>query len=556
MSCLSPHFLGHGGGGMSVGVVRSDSRSPGAASRRNDSGKPARSPLSRFVSSGIKYTESFAPFAAGILLFGNGVSATAAGLGYPLPAGALAGASLPAALLLSGAGAGLMIAAYERWHLQRVLHRTRHDLNRAHAQRDMALTQARKMRTQAEGLALMREIHRSTSIPVRHERLRRILTLLADLFEAREVSLFALGASGLNAVSLSGRPQGKAVVIPAACLRISKKEEVFIAFESEELAAQFATESPAQIAVAKKGATIEREGCQLFVDGILECGNVPVAKAQWRRGVNSDHDALTTQDSVQVLEEAVSKVDYGTAARAMAAQALEHCRTVRDGLVLCVPLLADQRPIGVLRIRRSVDAFDGQEAEALEELLLESAKHIALALKKDEDDRAAITDALTSLFIKKHFLSVLEQLRAEAASSNVPFCLILCDIDHFKKVNDTHGHLSGDMILRGVAGVLRKGLRTGDIAFRYGGEEMAVLLPNSSVEAAEQTAGRLRAAVEGSTFLGEKGQVVAVTISLGLTQYQTGLNSEAMISQADRALYASKEGGRNRSTRWTAELED
>jgi diguanylate cyclase (GGDEF)-like protein len=515
----------------------------------------------------IARIETIAPFTAGGLLIAGGVLSAGSALGFHLHGDLQA--PLPVSLLISGAGIGIVFAAWEKVRNRGELQTAQQEVLRAHAQRDMAMLQARRMRAQAEGLALMREIHRSTVIPQRHERLHRILTLIADLFEAREVSLFA--ASGANSV------------LPAACLRITNKEEVFIAFDTDELSQALTAEVPAplprsasgrllssavtRLRVAKNSATIAREGCHLFVEGMLELHKTPVAKAQWRRGAQANHDPLTSTDPAEILETGTGKIDYSSAACILAAQALERRRTVRldqpplspsqsgmtDGLVLCVPLLADQRPVGVLRIRRSLEGFSGPEAEALEELLLESAKHIALAMKKDEDDRKAITDVLTGLFIKRHFLVTLEKLRADSASRGQSFCLILCDIDHFKKVNDTHGHLTGDMILKGVASVLRKALRGGDIAFRYGGEEMAVLLPGSTLEAAEQTAERLRTAVQSATFLGEKGQTVPVTISLGIAQHQPGLTGETLISRADKVLYMSKQNGRNRATAWMAE---
>lgn len=541
--------------------------------------------------------ESAAPFAAGGLLAASGLFSAAAKLGVPRLPDPIPNASLALPLLLGGAGAGIIFAAAEIRAHRRQLAQAQQDVLRAQAQRDVAMLQTRRLRAQAEGLALMREIHRSTAIPLRHERLHRILTLLADLFEAREVSLFA--------------SDGAASVQPAACLRITNKEEIFVAFDTDELIRTLAAESteltgsasttaPAikspshapitngakstarptrslrsmtsaatRLRVARDSATIAREGCHLYVEGALELRGSVVAKAQWRRGAQANHDLLSSVDPAEILETGLAKIDYSPAACAFASQALERRRTVRldglptvsqsgssDGLVLCVPLLADQRPIGVLRIRRSLEGFCGPEAEALEELLLESAKHIALAMKKDEDDRKAITDGLTNLFIKRHFLVTLEKLRAESASQGQGFCLVLCDIDHFKKVNDTHGHLSGDMILKGVAGVLRKALRGGDTAFRYGGEEMALLLPNATLESCEQMSERLRIAIAKGIFPGEKGQHVPITISLGIAMHQPGLTGEALISRADRALYASKQNGRNRCTRWTAELSD
>ncbi|MFH0939546.1 MAG: GGDEF domain-containing protein [Planctomycetota bacterium] len=515
----------------------------------------------------IARLEVLAPFAVGGLLLASGVCAAASALNFRVWAGPLTGTPLPAALLIAGAGLGVLITALEIRTTRRLIAHAQRETLRAKAQRDVALLQTRRLRAQAEGLALMREIHRSTAIPQRSERLHHILTMLADLFEAREVALFA-------AVSPHSTQ-----VLPAACLHITNKEELFLAFDFEELTRKHnakpmhnkrsheANAHATDFLIAKNSASIVREGRHLFVEGTLVHDDVPVGKAQWRRGVQANSDKLSELDAIEILESALVKIDYTPEACRFAAQALERRRTVRrderrvshganDAIILCVPLIANQRPVGVLRICRSADGFKGPEAEALEELLLESAKHIAMALKKDEDDRQAITDGLTTLYIKRHFLVMLEQLCNEAAVTGESFGLILCDIDYFKKVNDTYGHLSGDMILKGVADVLRKGLRTGDLAFRYGGEEIALLLPHTSVEAAEQTAERLRVAVQAGIFHGEKGQAIPIAISLGVAQHLPGLTGDDLISRADRALYFSKQQGRNRSTRWSPSLLD
>jgi diguanylate cyclase (GGDEF)-like protein len=499
--------------------------------------------------------EDGAPFAAGSVLLGSGLWGAAHAFGAPLPPAPIGAVPATYSLLMAGAGTGIVLSAYERIMVRRRLKRAEESVSRANAQRDLALMQSRRLKTQAEGLALMREIHRSTSIPQRGERLHRILTLLADLFEAREVTLLAVSGADER-------------LSPAACLRSTNKEEFFLDFNSDEA---HGSETPLYPLpkLKKNSASILREGCNLLVEGVIEFSAVLNAKARWRPGAQADTDAFSRNDPGEILEAALARVDVGAAAEAQALEALKQKRTqrgdenadpsrsgARDGLVLNVPLIADQKAVGVLRIRRSVDGYSGTESEALEELLIESAKHIALALKKDEDDRKAITDVLTSLFIKRHFLQLLEQLRAQAVSTGTPFCLVLCDIDHFKKVNDNHGHLSGDIILKGVAGVLKRSLRAGDMAFRYGGEEMALLLPGASVEAAEQTAERIREAVQTTKFYGEKGQHVPITLSLGVTHHLPGLTGEALISRADRALYASKQNGRNKVTRWSSELPD
>jgi diguanylate cyclase (GGDEF)-like protein len=505
--------------------------------------------------------EAFAPFAAGFLLSACGVWAAARALGLGrVPASPLGELSTVNALLLAGAGVGLMFAAWELFWLRRAIQNFQSKVRRAGAERDLALLQARRMRAQAEGLALMREIHRSTAIPERHDRLHRILTLVGDLFEAREVALFA------------ATPRGTPLpVLPAAYLRSSHQEEVFAAFETDEFARALEDSGSGIIRAPKiKDATLTCVGCWLYIEGQVRVGERVVASAQGRRSLAGQEVETARLDANQMLGALLSRLDYSPAICKQSAEALEQRRTLRhresftvyrqeggdEALVLCVPLMADQRPVGVLRIRRQADGFDGPAAEALEEMLIESAKHIALAMKKDEDDRKAITDQLTGLYIKRHFVDVMEQFRADAVGEGKGFALVLCDIDHFKKVNDSHGHLSGDVILKGVAGVLRGGLRAGDLAFRYGGEEMVILMPGASQNAALQTAERLRQRIEKSVFKGEKGQVIPVTISMGLALFRPGLTGEQLISRADRAMYASKHNGRNQVTAWRADLPD
>ena len=526
--------------------------------------QPGRTP-----SKALSLAEGLAPFMAGLVLLGSGFLTVVHRLGFEgFPAGPLADASTITALLVAGAGLGIVLAAWELFFLRRQARSAVLQATRAHAERDLALLQARRMRAQAEGLALMREIHRSTAIAEPHDRLHRILTLVSDLFDAREVVLFA--------ASSDAPPR----MLPAAYLRTAPQEEIFAAFDTAALEPfmQGATTSAALHLPKARNATLACEGSRLFLDGSLVSGDAVVARVRCQRSMDGAEDPAARQDAGAMLEALVERLDYGADACRHAAQALEQRRTLRqrvpaalpryggadEALLICVPLIAGQRPVGVLRIRRSAEGFDGPEAETLEEMLCESAKHIALAMKKDLDDRKAITDQLTGLFIKRHFLSTLEELRAQVASEGLgdaggngkTFALVLLDIDHFKKVNDTHGHLSGDLVLKGVAGVLSKGLRSGDRAFRYGGEELAVLMPGGTPEAAEQAAERLRAAVQQHAFKGEKGQGIPVTVSLGLSQFRPGLSGKELISRADRALYASKNAGRNRVTAWRSDLPD
>jgi diguanylate cyclase (GGDEF)-like protein len=208
------------------------------------------------------------------------------------------------------------------------------------------------------------------------------------------------------------------------------------------------------------------------------------------------------------------------------------------------PLTADGAVVGVVRITSSLEP----EAQAREERarllsrhLEEFSKFLGLALKTPDLYTRAVEDALTGLGTKRHF-GVQAGLAIESARRyGEPLSLILVDVDHFKKVNDTHGHVAGDKVLRGVAEILRRRVRGGS-AFRYGGEEMAVLLPKAGLGQAVPVAERLRAAIEARKIAG-----IRVTASFGVAAWDPSLaDPAALVERADRALYRAKESGRNR----------
>lgn len=159
------------------------------------------------------------------------------------------------------------------------------------------------------------------------------------------------------------------------------------------------------------------------------------------------------------------------------------------------------------------------------------------------------TDGLTGLYNHRHFHQLLGVHLAQAYLRNEPVCLVLLDIDWFKGVNDTYGHLFGDMVLRELAALLRGMLPPGAAAARYGGEELAFVLPGLEISAAREVAERVRAAVADHTVSEPcSGDAVQVTVSVGVAQYQLGAGKSRFIAAADEAMYASKRGGRNRVT--------
>jgi len=167
--------------------------------------------------------------------------------------------------------------------------------------------------------------------------------------------------------------------------------------------------------------------------------------------------------------------------------------------------------------------------------------------KHERAQQMAITDGLTHLYNHRYFQQRFDEEIRQAQQKKTFLSLILVDIDFFKQVNDVHGHLQGDKVLQQVAAVIRKTLRTGDIAARYGGEEFAVLLANTTLETAEQVAARLRENIEAEEIKGSFETPLKVTASLGVAGLLAPESSrrEEMIAAADSCLYEAKENGRN-----------
>ncbi len=158
----------------------------------------------------------------------------------------------------------------------------------------------------------------------------------------------------------------------------------------------------------------------------------------------------------------------------------------------------------------------------------------------------AVQDQLTELPNRRYFNEVLEREAARARRHERTLVLLLADIDHFKTINDTHGHLCGDMILREFASIVRKRVRTSEFFARFGGEEFAFVLPEASLDGARVFAEAIRRLVAEHTFLSGE-QKVPVTVSIGGAQWSTGMKStRELLALADERLYAAKRGGRNR----------
>ena len=169
--------------------------------------------------------------------------------------------------------------------------------------------------------------------------------------------------------------------------------------------------------------------------------------------------------------------------------------------------------------------------------------------------RLAITDGLTKLHNSRSFYSQLEVEVDRFNRYKHPLALLLLDIDHFKDYNDGFGHLEGDKVLVRISQVIKSCLRKLDSAYRYGGEEFTVILPETSCEEALLVAERIRNVVHSEVFQPEGGQEMSITISVGATQYMENEELSAFIQRADKAMYLSKQKGRNQVTALEADDE-
>ncbi len=176
---------------------------------------------------------------------------------------------------------------------------------------------------------------------------------------------------------------------------------------------------------------------------------------------------------------------------------------------------------------------------------LDKSNH-ALRKKNEELHELSIRDGLTGLYNRKHMMETLHQETARSLRYNHPYSVLMLDIDHFKDYNDNYGHLAGDAVLKEVAATLMSSLRAGDYAARYGGEEFLLLLQETTLEDALESAERIRGLVEGRKAGGAL-TAPGITVSIGVASFpESGSDPEEIINKADAALYEAKRAGRNR----------
>jgi diguanylate cyclase (GGDEF)-like protein/PAS domain S-box-containing protein len=226
----------------------------------------------------------------------------------------------------------------------------------------------------------------------------------------------------------------------------------------------------------------------------------------------------------------------------------KHVGTLADTACVCVPMLAQGELLGLLHMTISEQ---GRSLEARQRFVMTVAEHIALAianLKLRETLRnQSIRDALTGLFNRRYMEESLEREMRRAARGRHPVGIIMLDLDHFKRFNDTYGHEAGDDLLRRVGATLQRSIRAEDIACRYGGEEFTLIMPEASLLDAAHRAESIRESIKALHTDPRRQPFGSVTISGGVATFPDhGPTGDAVLRAADAALYQAKARGRDR----------
>ncbi|OHB33144.1 MAG: hypothetical protein A2X84_00715 [Desulfuromonadaceae bacterium GWC2_58_13] len=232
-------------------------------------------------------------------------------------------------------------------------------------------------------------------------------------------------------------------------------------------------------------------------------------------------------------------------------------RNATIGSLLSLPMVVKNELLGVVNLHKNAeDGFSDREIRLAQAVAGQAAMAIENARLYNRTREMSNTDPLTQLANRRHFQNVLEKEIAEALRYGSNFSLIMLDIDHFKRYNDAHGHLQGDVVLQEVAQILRSNIRQIDLAARFGGEEFVILMTKTTKEGARAAAEKLRLCVAEKIFAGaETSQPEGkLTLSLGVAEYpEDSNNATNLLDLADQALYRAKGEGRNRTVAWNSE---
>ncbi len=270
--------------------------------------------------------------------------------------------------------------------------------------------------------------------------------------------------------------------------------------------------------------------------------NTVKGKAKRRLALNSFKEL---NDSTQTLKGQIqfNEITYFQPIPAQWKAIIDQVFSEEMSGILACPLGAQEASQGVV-ILAHTNLHHGLGEDDLK-LTRSLISHVNVLLENTSLKHMSITDELTTLYNKRYFKISLTHEITKSINNEMPLSLLVFDIDHFKKFNDTYGHLTGDFVLKSVGQAIKQFCRGSDVAFRYGGEEFVVLLPNTPTDDAVICAERVRKGIE-TLKLAQDGNTFKVTVSIGVSTCPTfTTEGEELIRTADMALYAAKRGGRN-----------
>lgn len=224
---------------------------------------------------------------------------------------------------------------------------------------------------------------------------------------------------------------------------------------------------------------------------------------------------------------------------------------LKEGIqsIICTPIILKEKAVGILYLDDFVQrSYDRDRLKLLSVFTSFAAVAIENAKLHNSTRLLAITDCLTGLYNFRYFMQVFKQEINRAERYVKPLSILMMDVDNFKKFNDEHGHSNGDRVLLKVGEIIRNSLRKVDFAFRYGGEEFAILLPETDLESACLLGERLRRAIEEET-IGAFSAVTSrgITVSIGVAAYpRDGATLDLLFKHVDEQLYRAKTLGKNR----------
>ncbi|MBV8504137.1 MAG: GGDEF domain-containing protein [Paucibacter sp.] len=262
----------------------------------------------------------------------------------------------------------------------------------------------------------------------------------------------------------------------------------------------------------------------------------------------ADRDIAATGDLQAELERTLSQL--GQLANRAGDDASHYGQSLQD----CGMQLSDQVDIDAVRgviqaLAAETRRMQDSNSRLKSELDLKGRELREISSKLDTVRSEALLDPLTGLANRRGFQRAIDNALGSQGDGLSGWAMLMVDIDHFKKVNDTHGHLLGDRVLQAVARVLKNCIKGRDMAVRLGGEEFAIVLPDTTPAGALSLAEDIRQTISRGVIKRNDGGVIgSVTVSIGVAAYKVAETLETWIERADQALYASKGGGRNRVT--------